>query len=64
LSTAQRVAGIDTVVELVGAMAIEPHELLNGIHLDASEQGWRRIQFQRRHFGGLDGRGAAEKGRA
>lgn len=53
LEHGQRVARIDTVAKLAGAMAIAPEELLAGIHWTPhiqAEGGW---SFSSSHFGAL-----------
>jgi transcriptional regulator with XRE-family HTH domain len=53
LEHGQRVARIDTVVKLAGAMAIEPHELLDGIHWTPRNKVGGGFNFSAAHFGGL-----------
>lgn len=63
LEHGQRVARIDTVVKLAGAMAIEPHELLNGIQRTPRNKVGGGFNFSAAHFGGGWSRGS-EKGPA
>jgi transcriptional regulator with XRE-family HTH domain len=63
LEHGQRVARIDTVVKLAGAMAIEPQELLDGIHWTPRDKVGGGFNFSAAHFGGLDGREGREEGR-
>jgi transcriptional regulator with XRE-family HTH domain len=51
LEHGQRVARIDTVTKLAGAMAIEPQELLEGIHWTPSEDSGGGFSFSPSRFG-------------
>lgn len=53
LEHGQRVARIDTVTKLAGAMAIEPQELLEGIHWTPRTATGGGFNFSAAHFGGL-----------
>lgn len=52
LEHGQRVARIDTVVKLAGAMAIEPGVLLEGIHWAPRSRAAGGFSFSAAHFGG------------
>ena len=64
LEHGQRVARIDTVVKLAGAMAIEPQQLLDGIHWTPRDQTGGGFSFSAAHFGGLEGMGWGDTGAA
>lgn len=51
LEHGQRVARIDTVVKLAGALAIEPGELLAGIHWTPQDRVGGGFGFSAAHFG-------------
>lgn len=64
LEHGQRVARIDTVVKLAGAMAIEPQELLEGIHWTPRDRVGGGFNFSAAHFGDMLERESPRRGTA